>query len=725
MATVNLRDAVRSLTLKIAGYAKATVTTPIDFFRDPANIGMVLAYLASVVFGPYLYYLLPSSQAGYAVAQAGLALLIVPPIRRLAINLTGSAIQKASGYVTFKSAAAAAGAVAAIAYGMYTYSAELQSTTVFNVIIAAVNSIKNVPGDMAVAIGEGLTKAAAGVGWVNPGASVAAIWAYLEKIHFILPGGDWMKQAQVTWSGDSGLVAMSAALTSAASNFFLSLPTMAANLFSSSAPEVVPVVSSVEQTASWLGLAGAAATAAAGAAVGGIGFAQGAGRVPTLIAATVGAGAAMAARNAKSIFGGASEAASAIPPSVPVDESWLAWATELTKSLPSRGADLATGAYRSIGAAGGAIGAAGGAAKAAIANVVDSVWLWFVGTASQTPLQDLREAIVRIEKDIGLSTKSWIPGFSATKGVNDLYFEFSGTPLGGFDADTYRNLVTSQVSAPKDKLDTLVNLYKSASQATVAAATRLKELQANFLKNAGADSFSSLGPELQADYAKLAVLAEREPTLVENVFSFLQTLRDTTSNWLERVFAPIRGPMESVLGPYWTKVVLIFGLCMAAVAAYFLFKKIYDLKFGKSKSVELPARKAFTVVANITRQTDRYVTTMYKVITEQPQDIVKRNAELADAVIAHITGAGNEFRDNFSNTVLANFQALRNQATPAQVVLEYLKTISSLSEQVNQRIESFMILGDDAVTEKLSALRSSLTVMYSCFSIVKSQVGRR
>lgn len=672
MSTINLREAARDLTLKIASYAKQAAYAPVDFIRDPANIGLMLAYLASVFFGPYLYYFLPNTKSGYAVAQAGLALLIVPPVRQLAVDFASSAVSYARRNVTFNSAAASSCAVAAIAYGVYIYSAELQSTAVVNMMIAAINSIKNVPGSIPDAIGISLGKAMSGLGWVNMQARLSAVWDFLGKFSFLAPGGNWV--GGKLQGNKDGVAAITALFTASASKFFLDLPQYASDLLNSGLVSV-----------------GALGSVAAMAATGEDPITKAAAQAATTAAAQA------ATRSAAQ-----ATAQAATTATVQAATKLLKPGTSLRPTFEDllndyRWAPKPVGWYDQI--------------TSVVDKLSESLWALFASLAPPSNYQLLSSKIVALEKSLNLSNAT-VP-----------YYISKGYNISQFDPQALSNLTGKGI--PKESFAQLTKLYFEAAKESEAGISRLASLRGRFLSELGVANPEALSPEQLAEYAKLPIIAEREPTIVENVFEFLQSLRDMATRWIERFLGPIRDTLEEAFGPFWAKIALIFGLCIAAVGAYFLFRAIYNLRYGKNKSVEPPARKAFTVVSNIIAGTDAYVTTMYKVITETPAAIVEQNAVLVDKVIERINKTPANLRDNFSNAVLNDFQTLRNQRTPADVVLGYLRIISSLSERVNERIEAFMLLGDDTVTEQLPKLRSSLTVMYSCFSIIKVQATRK
>lgn len=615
MATINLSGAIRYLTERVAGVANA----PIDFIKDPGNLLMITAYLASVFFGPYLPYSLPSIQTAYPVAQAGLALLIIPPVRSLTMAAVTSVARTTWQGITFTSKAASAGVMAAVAYGVYVYSQGLDSGTAVNMMTAAVNSVKNVPSDVTVAIGESLTKAANGLGWVNPKADLEPVLSYLSGVGYYMPGGSLPVPEKTNR-------ALAETISNAAANYVLFLPRYAMSFFRK--PE--------EDTAS---------------------------------------------ENLTEFMG--SEMFNYVNKKTKEGLGFLA------------------------------------AAPDALYSFSEAVWVIFSNMATKSYYQQLREKIIKIEAEMGLSTKSWVPGFSAEEGVNDLYYEYSGRKLSEFNPEDLKALLTKGRVASPTQLDKLNDLYFAASKEVQGGASRLTRLRENFLKNAGVSSPESLSKLQFAEYSKLPTLAEKQPTLLESVFEFLQSLRDMATSWFERFLFPIREALESILGAFWAKIALIFGLCICAVAAYFLFRKIYNLMYGKSKSVGDASKEAYTILENVVDVTSTYVSAMYKVILDSPNNIVESNQKLTAKVIDYILRAPSGMEDEFSQNTLRRFKALQVQTSPSAITVDYLKLISEFSEETNERIESLTLLGDDSVLDKLSNIRSTLIVMYTCFSIVR------
>lgn len=160
MSTSNKTTSLKSLYSQIAAVPGAVYANAIDFIRSPENIGMLLAFIGSIFFGPYLSFAITGDEAGYRTVQIALGLLAVPPLRRYTFATVQDVVRPVPELVSRELAGSV---IAAVAFGTYYLTKTKTSVQIVNTIAELMNQVKQTGTSSAEAFSQSVMTMAAGL----------------------------------------------------------------------------------------------------------------------------------------------------------------------------------------------------------------------------------------------------------------------------------------------------------------------------------------------------------------------------------------------------------------------------------------------------------------------------------------------------------------------------------------------------------------------------------
>ena len=160
MSTSNKTTSLKSLYSQIAAVPGAVYANAIDFIRSPENIGMLLAFIGSIFFGPYLSFAITGDEAGYRTVQIALGLLAVPPLRRYTFSTVQDIVRPVPELVSRELAGSV---IAAVAFGTYYLTKTKTSVQIVNTITELMNQVKQTGASSAEAFSQSVMTMASGL----------------------------------------------------------------------------------------------------------------------------------------------------------------------------------------------------------------------------------------------------------------------------------------------------------------------------------------------------------------------------------------------------------------------------------------------------------------------------------------------------------------------------------------------------------------------------------
>lgn len=216
------------------------------------------------------------------------------------------------------------------------------------------------------------------------------------------------------------------------------------------------------------------------------------------------------------------------------------------------------------------------------------------------------------------------------------------------------------------------------------------------------------------------IINNKDQTFIETLFEFAKDIRQRASAWFAKVVDDFPATRD-FFGNNAKIIAFILSMVVAGIVVYYLVKLYASKKVGPpTKKIDDKIGKNFMDFFTINDIVNNYIVSQYDYLYNDrpPRETMISNSQKSSQILRMLESME---KDKYTTTMIVIFKKLRVEQDIGGYATSFIKAIGEINETTSDKLNDILLIGDESMIERISAVRGKMLVNFQMFSML---VGR-